>query len=169
MFADPNPSIAFANTTNRPNYEIMIWFLQTQPISPVGTKSSHEFPIANTTFTLWTGESPQGGTTFSWLAPADTLLEYMDADYSPLLHYLWQENMLPSSVYLGSLQFGSETFYSGGLNVTFEASGYDFEVLKTGPQPLPPLQIPKSNDAVGLEVVWLSSGILPLMVALFCW
>jgi len=169
MFADPDPSIAFANTTTRPSYEIMIWLLQTQPISPVGTKSVHEFSIANTTFTLWSGKNVHGGMTFSWLAPVDTLLEYIDADYSPLLHYLWEANMLPDSVYLGSLQFGSETFYSGGLNVTFEASGYEFEVLKAGTRQLSPLQISAGSNTVGLEGVWLTSGILPLMVALFCW
>lgn len=167
MFADPDPSIAFANTTTHPSYEIMIWLLLTQPIFPIGTESLHKFSIASTTFTLWSGKSSNGRTTFSWLAPVDTFLEYMDADYSPLLQYLWQENMLPGNVYLGSLQFGSETFYSEALNVTFEANGYDFEVL-TGVQP-PPLQIPASSNAVGLEVVWLSLGILPLMVALFCW
>jgi xyloglucan-specific endo-beta-1,4-glucanase len=168
MFADSDPSIAFANTTTHPEYEIMIWLSQTQSISPVGSESSYTFPIANTNFRLWSGKNPHGQTTFSWLAPVDANLEYINADYSPLLHFLWQNNMLPDSAYLGSVQFGSEIFYSSGVNVTFEASGCDFEVLKNGAQQLAPLQIPKSSNAIGLEVAWLSSGILLFVGALFC-
>ena len=168
MFADPDPLVAFANTTTRPQYEIMIWVSQTQAIHPVGSQTSHKLTIANTTFTLWSGDNPNGQTTFSWLAPLKPGLQYIDADYSPLLHYLWQLNLLPSNVYLGAVQFGSETFYSGGINVTFEAGGYDFEVRKNLTQQLLPLATPASGDAGRLGVASLSPvSLLLLMGALF--
>ena len=167
FFADPDPTISFANTTTRPSYEIMIWVWQTQAIYPIGSQTTHWFTIANTSFTLWSGTNPHGTNTFSWLAPVDGDLGYVDADYSPLVHYLWQLGMVPADAYLGRMQFGSETFTSGGEKVTFAVNGWDFGVKGINSSTAAPLVVPSNSSGAAGRVgpVWLVSVSALIVVA----
>jgi xyloglucan-specific endo-beta-1,4-glucanase len=64
---------------------------------------------------------------FSWLA--QTNLTSFHNDISPLFNYLVDHNLLPTSAYLGSVQFGTETFHATS-NVTFTASNFALDLEK---------------------------------------
>jgi hypothetical protein len=70
---------------------------------------------------LFHGNNTQNQTVFSWLP--ETNLTTVDADYSPLIHYLWQFGFVPKDIYLGTLQFGTEQFHATN-EVLFRAANY---------------------------------------------
>ncbi len=76
---------------------------------------------------LYTGPNGAGQTVFSWLA--QTNLTSFHNDISPLFNYLVDHNLLPTSAYLGSVQFGTETFHATA-NVTFTASNFALDLEK---------------------------------------
>lgn len=64
---------------------------------------------------------------YSWLPSSN--LTSIDADVSPLIHYLWRKEYIPNSTYLGLVQWGSEAVHSAqGHNVTFLAESISIAV-----------------------------------------
>jgi hypothetical protein len=51
------------------------------------------------------------------------------ADYSPLIHYLWQFDYMPRDAFLGTLQFGTETFHAVD-EVLFRATNYSLAIAR---------------------------------------
>lgn len=83
---------------------------------------------------LSTGNNSNGQIVHSWIA--NKTLTAFDMDFAPLLDFLSQQNMVPADVYLGTVQFGTETFAAlGEVNFTvtsFEASIMDMNGKSEG-------------------------------------
>lgn len=113
--------------------EIMIWLWYVPAILPLGhaesTPEIDTVEVAGTNFSLYHGWNAQGQHVFSWLAQHN--LTSTDADYSPLLRYIWKKGLLSGALYLGQLEFGTEVMHAG-LTTTFEASKYSLELYREG-------------------------------------
>jgi len=129
MFLDPSWVTAMSSTT-KPMYEVMVWMGQYGYANAIGanlTKSPPTYQLNGTTFSLYTGPNGAGQTVFSWLA-ADNITNFNN-DISPLFNYLVNHNLMPTSTYLGTVQFGTETFHATS-NVTFKASNFVLDMEK---------------------------------------
>lgn len=54
-------------------------------------------------------------------------------DFAPLLGYLSHKKMISNDIYLGSIQFGSETFYSQ-KEMNFSILSYEADLQTTNPK-----------------------------------
>jgi xyloglucan-specific endo-beta-1,4-glucanase len=129
MFLDPSWVTAMSSTT-KPKYEVMVWMGQYGYANAIGanlTKTPPTYKLNGTTFSLYTGPNGAGQTVFSWLA-ADNITSFHN-DISPLFNYLVDHNLMPTSTYLGTVQFGTETFHATS-NVTFSASNFGLDIEK---------------------------------------
>jgi xyloglucan-specific endo-beta-1,4-glucanase len=128
MFLDP--SRITASSTTKPKYEVMVWMGQYGYANAIGanlTKTPPTYKLNGTTFSLYTGPNGNGQTVFSWLAASN--ITNFNFDITPLFDYLTSHNLLPSTTYLGSVQFGTEAFHATS-NVTFSASNFNLKVVK---------------------------------------
>lgn len=130
MFLSDN---ATNSTEVGPPIEVMIWLWHVPAILPLGWDSStpqlDTVEVDGTNFSLYNGWNAQGQHVFSWLA--DHNKTSTDADYSPLLRYLWEKDRLPGNLYLGQLEFGTEVMHAG-LPTTFTASNYTLAIYREG-------------------------------------
>lgn len=55
-----------------------------------------------------------------------------DEDISPLLQYLWRNQLVSADARLGLIEFGSEAYHSGN-NVTFSAENFNMDVWRGTP------------------------------------
>lgn len=78
-----------------------------------------------TTSTLYSGQNARGTIVFTWIAPSDQTS--FDEDISPLLQYLWRNDLMAADAQLGVVEFGSEAYHSGN-NVTFSAGSFSMGV-----------------------------------------
>ncbi|KAI1621757.1 concanavalin A-like lectin/glucanase domain-containing protein [Exophiala viscosa] len=193
MFLDANETAA---TSDLPTYEVMIWLSYSYDVYPVGIDTSspdkYQYIIDGTRFFLFNGNNTQNQTVYSWLP--ETNLTSVDADYSPLIHYLWQNDFMPKDVYLGTLQFGTEQFHATE-EVLFRAGNYSFNLAQNKSQvftdlssvsPIAvPTQVPttsrfesnstkksgaspalaRATDAGVLGSVWCGIGVAVLMIS----
>ena len=67
---------------------------------------------------------------YSWVT--NQTLTTFGLDFAPLFGYLWKEEGIPDDVYLGTVQFGSETF-SSDSQMNFSVSSYEARVERTIP------------------------------------
>lgn len=51
-------------------------------------------------------------------------------DFAPLLYFLREQNMVPADVYLGTVQFGSETF-AASTEVNFTVTSFEASMKAT--------------------------------------
>ncbi|EFQ26867.1 endoglucanase, partial [Colletotrichum graminicola M1.001] len=109
--------------------EIMIWPWWTPTVKPLGwgesTPDKDTVTIDGTPFSLYHGWNDGGQHVFSWLA--HTNLTKTDADYGPLLQYIWKRGMLSGALWLGQLELGTEIKHAMG-DMHFEASNYTLKV-----------------------------------------
>ncbi|KAF7191537.1 Endoglucanase cel12A [Pseudocercospora fuligena] len=110
-------------------YEIMVWFAAFGGgAKPVGNTTPLSPPVVSmiqgTEFTLYSGTNTNGQTVLTWVA--NRTLTTFDIDVAPLFGLLASKGLLPEEVYLGTVQFGTETFAAAEMvifNVTsFNAS-----------------------------------------------
>lgn len=71
--------------------------------------------------TLYIGENSRGTTVFTWVAKTNETGFFQEI--SPLLQYLWRNELISSNASLGLIEFGSEAYHADG-NVTFSASNF---------------------------------------------
>ncbi|KAF4779762.1 endoglucanase [Colletotrichum scovillei] len=113
--------------------EIMIWPWWTPTVKPLGwaesTPDKDTVTIDGTPFSLYHGWNDGGQHVFSWLAR--TNLTKTDADYGPLLSYIWKKGMLSGAMWLGQLELGTEIKHAAG-DMHFEASNYTLKVVRQG-------------------------------------
>lgn len=130
MFLSPD---ALNSTGFRPPIEIMIWLWWCPTVIPLGyresTPDTEKITIDGTAFRLYSGYNIKNQHVFSWLA--DRNLTTANADYGPLLQYVWQNKSLPGSTYLGQLEFGTEILHAGGETV-FKAKDYNLKIVRHG-------------------------------------
>ncbi|KZL66002.1 glycosyl transferase, partial [Colletotrichum tofieldiae] len=113
--------------------EIMIWPWWTPTVKPLGwaesTPDKDTVTIDGTPFSLYHGWNDGGQHVFSWLAR--TNLTKTDADYGPLLQYIWKKGMLSGALWLGQLELGTEIKHAAG-DMHFEANNYTLKVVRQG-------------------------------------
>lgn len=130
MFLSDN---ATNSTEVGPPIEVMIWLWHVPAILPLGWDTStpqiDTVEVDGTNFSLYNGWNAQGQHVFSWLS--DHNMTRTDADYSPLLRYLWEKGQLSGALYLGQVEFGTEVMHAG-LPTTFSASNYTLMIYREG-------------------------------------
>ena len=123
-----------ANSTEvGPPIEVMIWPWYVSDIFPLGytpiTKGVPTVEIDGTKFRLYDGYNLQGQHVFSWLAEKN--LTSMDADYGPLLKYMWTNDLLNGTLWLGQLEFGTELMHAAATTV-FNATMETLRIFRPG-------------------------------------
>ncbi|KEF58945.1 uncharacterized protein A1O9_03788 [Exophiala aquamarina CBS 119918] len=141
MFLDANETQAQADL---PHYEVMVWLSYSYNVYPVGIDTSSldkdQYIVNGTRFFLYHGNNTQGQTVCSWLP--ENNLTHTSGDFSPLVHYLWQFNFMPQNIYLGTIQFGTETFHATS-EVSFSAGNYSLSISHDENLQVPKLEAPK--------------------------
>ncbi|PSR86963.1 concanavalin A-like lectin/glucanase domain-containing protein [Coniella lustricola] len=143
MFLDEDPE----NSTNATlaGYEIMIWIGRVGTPYPLGydsgNASCYTQQLGSFNFSLFTGLNSHNASVFTWVSTTDQLT--FDEDISPLLQYLWRNDLVSADVLLGVIEFGSEAYYASG-NVTFSAGQFAIDVLNGDPPNF-------SLDAIGKD------------------
>ena len=130
---------AINSTEVGPPIEVMIWPWYVSNIFPLGytpvTKGVPTVEIDGTKFRLYDGYNLQGQHVFSWLAEKN--LTSMDADYGPLLKYMWTNDLLNGTLWLGQLEFGTELMHAAATTV-FNATVETLRVFRSGEPGAPP-------------------------------
>jgi len=132
--------------------EVMIWLWYVPAILPLGHSEStpdiDTVAIAGTNFSLYHGWNAQGQDVFSWLPHQN--LTSTNADYSPLLKYIWNKGLLSGALYLGQLEFGTEVMHAG-LSTTFSASDYSLQLYRQGDADDPNKPTPTSASSTATQ------------------
>jgi len=131
-----------------PPIEIMIWQWLTPNVLPLGhaesTPEKDTVEIAGTNYSLYHGWNAQGQHVFSWLPHRN--LTSLDADYSPLLRYIWEQGLLSGALYMGQLEFGTEVMYAG-QETTFDARNLTLKITRDGDPDSPPKPTTTTSSA----------------------
>jgi len=113
--------------------EIMIWPWYSPSVKPLGWAESRpdidKVEIDGVAFSLYHGWNDRQQHVFSWLAERN--LTSTNADYGPLLKYIWQEGLLSGALYVGQLEFGTEIMFADE-EVRFAASNYELQIIRQG-------------------------------------
>ncbi|KAL9130970.1 MAG: hypothetical protein Q9217_000959 [Psora testacea] len=128
MFLDIDPTKA--QSTVMAAYEMMVWIGMiggAQPFNSRKTPNPPTYTLGNTTFSLFTGSNQAKQTVYTWLADRNLTTVPAGTDFYPLLQYLYQNNLIPASTYLGVLQVGTETYHAHD-KVLFEIEGLNMTV-----------------------------------------
>ncbi|KAK5653294.1 hypothetical protein OQA88_8985 [Cercophora sp. LCS_1] len=133
IWADLDP--VKASNESHARIEIMIWLGSFGTIQPLGwdNKTTRaRAKLGEHTFTLYVGEGPAGQSAFTWIPDAN--YTRFDQDLSPLVQYLWKNNLVSPEAYVGTVGFGSEQFFS--LNpVAFSSERLALNITTSGPLP----------------------------------
>ncbi|POS69189.1 hypothetical protein DHEL01_v212418 [Diaporthe helianthi] len=129
--------------------------------------------------TLFTGQNTRGTLVYSWVSPTDQTS--FDEDITPLLQYLWRNDLVSADARIGLVEFGSEAYHAGN-NVTFSAGDFGMDVWTGTPVNLAlnpiadhcePPQNPSGpqsspEEGTGVRALGISSGgMLVGMMAVF--
>ncbi|KAL9100850.1 MAG: hypothetical protein Q9163_003816 [Psora crenata] len=113
MFLDADSEKSQSSTAAA--YETMIWIGTvggTQPFHSLNTSDPPTQRLDGTTFSLFVGPNQSNQTVYTWLADKNLTSLSAGTDFSPLLRYLYRNDLLPASTFLGTLQVGSETYHA---------------------------------------------------------
>ncbi|KAK0648139.1 concanavalin A-like lectin/glucanase domain-containing protein, partial [Cercophora newfieldiana] len=111
IWADTDP--ALASNESAAGIEIMVWLGVMGTVQPLGWgtgKSPWEATLGDDHFTLFQGSGPRGQNVLSWMP--DTNKTRFDHDLSPLVEFLWKNDLVPRDTYVGTVAFGMESFFS---------------------------------------------------------
>lgn len=76
------------------------------------------------------GQNDRGTLVYSWVSPTDQTS--FDEDITPLLQYLWRNDLVSADARIGLVEFGSEAYHAGN-NVTFSAGDFRMDVWPGSP------------------------------------
>ncbi|EME47064.1 glycoside hydrolase family 12 protein [Dothistroma septosporum NZE10] len=160
IFADEDAERS--RTPSEQKYEFMVWVGQFGAAAqPVGILTPREPPVVvrvdKTDFTLWNGTKSTGQYVYSWLAN-ETLTNF-DMDFAPLLGFLVKEEGVSESLYMGTIQFGHETFLAAS-QMNFSISSYAANVQSIVAEPNSTLA-PTASLPVATSVSGASKGVRP--------
>ncbi|KAF7192797.1 Endoglucanase cel12A [Pseudocercospora fuligena] len=165
VFADEDQEKS--QTPSKQKYEFMVWVGQFGTASqPVGNRTPRDPPVIarinNIDFTLWNGTNSNGQYVYSWIA--NETLTHFDMDFAPLIGFLSQEEGVSEDVYLGTIQFGHETFLAAS-QMNFSISSYAADITtnrQTGDSTSKPTaSLPvatKVSAASQLSLFWVDPG-----------
>lgn len=128
--------------------------------------------------TLFTGQNTRGTLVYSWVSPADQTS--FDEDITPLLQYLWRNDLVSADARIGLVEFGSEAYHAGN-NVTFSAGDFGMDIWPGTPVKLDlnpvadncePPQSPAGpqsspEEGIGVRALETSLGGIVRMIAVF--
>lgn len=130
MFLSTNATNA---TGANPPIEIMIWPWYSSWVKPLGwaetDPNQHVVMVDGMNFSLYSGYNDGGQHVFSWLAHQN--MTSTDADYAPLIKYIWQKGILPGDLWVGQLEFGTEVLHAAATTI-FTASDYNLKMIRQG-------------------------------------
>ena len=108
--------------------------------------------------TLYQGMNNQTGQmVYSFVAP-ENRTSFSKLDVFPFFQYLVDKNEMPNTTYLGTAQFGTETFHTvQGKKVTFTATGVNFDVQTKG---LPPVLSSSETSEKRSDAVSSRTGLM---------
>ncbi|KAK0740335.1 concanavalin A-like lectin/glucanase domain-containing protein [Schizothecium vesticola] len=146
IWADLDPVLASNESMAR--IEIMLWLGVFGPVQPLGwdNKTSRTRPqlrLGDNNFTLFEGSASVGRSTFTWMP--DTNYTHISQDLSPLVQYLWKNNLVPAEAYVGTVGFGSESFFSLDP-IAFTAQSLSLNVTSEGVAPFSPCDSPAGKN-----------------------
>ncbi|KAG8531809.1 uncharacterized protein KY384_003445 [Bacidia gigantensis] len=154
MFLDANAQKAKLSTAAA--YETMIWIGTVggvQPFHSQNTSDPPTFDLSGTTFSLFMGPNQSNQTVFTWLASSNLTSLAPGHDFSPLLRYLYQHDLLPASTYLGTYQVGTETYHAT-KKVVFAAEAIQMGVGRKGGTSAPaPVGGSEQKKSDGVHVI----------------
>ncbi|OHE93339.1 endoglucanase [Colletotrichum orchidophilum] len=120
---------AFNDVSLYANVAVDMFLSDNKENSTMSTPDKDTVTIDGTPFSLYHGWNDGGQHVFSWLARSN--LTKTDADYGPLLTYIWKKGMLSGAIWLGQLELGTEIKHAAG-DMHFEASNYTLKVVRQG-------------------------------------
>ncbi|KAL6715307.1 hypothetical protein ACLMJK_007572 [Lecanora helva] len=101
-------------------YEVMVWLAKLGTLQPIGS-SQQTVQIGGSTYDLWSGTNDQtGAMVFSFVAGSQ--VQDFNGDLMDFFNYLVQNNGVDPSLFLTSIQAGTEV--ATGDNVKFTTSKY---------------------------------------------
>ncbi|KAK7553331.1 concanavalin A-like lectin/glucanase domain-containing protein [Phyllosticta citricarpa] len=129
MFLDDDPlksSNASGATT-----EVMVWQSAYGNLKPLGWDTISADPpireLSAVNYTLYKGYNANGQTVYSWVPNQNQTK--LSTDLYPLVDYLVKDGSISDKMYLGRLQFGSETMHSAeNQNISFIVSHLEMNV-----------------------------------------
>ncbi|KAL1311428.1 hypothetical protein AAFC00_001589 [Neodothiora populina] len=138
IFLDLDPDKA--SNASAAAYEIMVWGAVWGGVWPIGyyepTDGAPSYTLGGSTFQLFVGQNQQGQkqTVYSWVPTVN--LDHIEGDLSELLHVIVDSGNLTDTLYMGVVQFGTETVHATS-NVTAEFKNIfmDLEVNSAKPTP----------------------------------
>lgn len=111
---------------------------------------------------LYQGFNNNGQEVFSWLPEKN--FTAVDSDFSPLIHYLWQFDLLGPNVYLGSVAFGTETWFAYEKTI-FSTSNYLLNVTTNSTGATSPVSTPSPTPkSVGMKARISGPGLISGLV-----
>ncbi|KAI7777524.1 hypothetical protein LA080_003418 [Diaporthe eres] len=132
IFMDPDRDNATSATAAK--YEMMVWIGQVGKPQPLGFNSENATcytqQLGSLNFTLFVGQNTRGTLVYSWVSPTDQTS--FDEDITPLLQYLWRNDLVSADARIGLVEFGSEAYHAGN-NVTFIAGDFSMDVWPGSP------------------------------------
>ncbi|CAN8099144.1 unnamed protein product [Discula destructiva] len=132
LFLDRDPENA--SSAVNAAYEIMVWIGRVGQPYPLGydskNASCYTQKLGSFNFTLYSGQNSRGTSVFTWVSPTNNTA--FDEDISPLLQYLWRNELVSADARLGLVEFGSEAYHSTS-NVTFSAGKFSMDIRKGEP------------------------------------
>lgn len=130
LAADPDSAL----TSKTASAEIMIWIGTVGTPWPIGystNRSCYTQKLGGVTFTLYIGQNSNNATVYTWHTATNQTGFFEDV--SPLLQYLWRNNLVDADAYLGLVQYGTEAYHAAS-NVTLSASNFSM-ALEIGTPP----------------------------------
>ncbi|KAK8200560.1 concanavalin A-like lectin/glucanase domain-containing protein [Phyllosticta capitalensis] len=129
MFLDEDP-LTSSNASGATT-EVMVWQSAYGNLKPLGWDTISADPpvreLSAVNYTLYKGYNANGQTVYSWV-PAQNQ-STLNTDLYPLVKYLVEDGAISDRMYLGRLQFGSETMHSGqNQNISFIVSHVEMNV-----------------------------------------
>lgn len=111
--------------------------------------------------TLFIGSGSDGQSTFTWVPDAN--YTRVSQDLSPLVQYLWKNNFVSAEAYVGTVSFGSESFFSLDP-ITFSAQSLSLNITSTGLSPSLSCDSPAVRHQPPSLMRFLGSLAIPLLV-----
>lgn len=185
IWADLDPILA--SNESMAGIEIMLWLGAFGPVQPLGWDNkrsgtrpqlqlgdNHLCVYLDQSFhpsgrpadvgyisTLFEGSASVGRRTFTWMP--DTNYTHISQDLSPLVQYLWKNNLVPAEAYVGTVGFGSESFFSLDP-VTFTAQSLSLDVTSKGGAPIFSCDSPAGKKQPPRLLSFLFSFVMPMIV-----
>ncbi|KAK0716394.1 concanavalin A-like lectin/glucanase domain-containing protein [Lasiosphaeris hirsuta] len=167
IWADVDPAKAGNETVA--GMEIMVWLGVFGDVQPLGwDKKSHNAPrlkLGDHSFTLFVGSAEAGRSTYTWMP--DRNYTSFSHDISPLIQYLWKNKLVPADAYIGTVSFGSESFFASDP-IAFTAESLLMNITSESGVPIPVCNSPAGKHQPPSLLSMAVSFLIPLFVLSIC-